>query len=129
MPTTDRKTNIAALLASLTSKMSMQPAIEPRATTADLVPVDKLYSQILTEPQLDAIAQIQEGLLMLAQVEKRINAVAIGAGLHDVRLFCAEAGILWGRLENILFDSSVAAARLRNDGWQPQATRKGRKVA
>lgn len=129
MPTTDRKKDIATLLAGLTSKMSMQPADESRRINADLVSVDTLYSKVLTDSQLDAIAQIQEGMQLIAQVEARINAVAIGVGLHDIRLFCAEVGLLNGRIEDMLFDSSVAAARLRNGGLQPKVASKGRAAA
>lgn len=127
--TAENRAALADLISGLTARLSAKPAEEPRRINADLVSVESLYSKVLTETQLDAIAQIQEGMQLIAQVEARINAVAIGAGLHDVRLFCAELGLMYGRLENLLFDSSVAAARLRNGGMQPQATRNGRAAA
>lgn len=102
-----------AAIAQLSAKMAM-PKDEAPKVRPDLVSVASLQAKILNAEQLDGIAQIQEAIQLIAELESRVNRIAIGCGLFDVRLFLAEVGLLAGQLENKLFDSGVAAAKLRN---------------
>lgn len=102
-----------AAIAQLSAKMAM-PKDEAPKVRPDLVSVASLQAKILTAEQLDGIAHIQEAIMLIAELESRVNRIAIGCGLSDVKLFLAEVGLLAGKLENKLFDSGVAAAKLRN---------------
>lgn len=101
-----------AAIAQLSAKLAM-PTDAPK-TRPDLVTVESLQAKVLTAEQLDGIAHMQEAIMLIAELESRVNRIAIGCGLFDVRLFLAEVGLLAGQLENKLFDSGVAAAKLRN---------------
>lgn len=102
-----------AAIAQLSAKMAM-PKDEAPKVRPDLVSVASLQAKILNAEQLDGIAHIQEAIQLIAELESRVNRIAIGCGLFDVRLFLAEVGLLADQLENKLFDSGVAAAKLRN---------------
>ncbi|KMJ54769.1 hypothetical protein ACG97_00315 [Vogesella sp. EB] len=118
---TDHRLQFLAAVSALAEKFAMsQPA--PSRRLPDLVSVESLTAQVLSPAQLDAIAQIQEGVRMIGQIEQRINVLAVGHEL-PVSLFLPQCGQLWAELEGRLFDSGVAAARLHNGAKAPAGRR------
>lgn len=118
---TDHRQEFLAAVQKLAEKFAMsQPA--PSRRLPDLVSVESLTAQVLSPAQLDAIAQIQEGVRMIGQIEQRINVLAVGNEL-PISLFLPQCGQLWADLEGRLFDSGVAAARLHNGAKAPVGRR------
>lgn len=107
----DHRATAMTAIAALVQKIT--PSTEQRVCRADLVSVESLADMVLSPQQLDAIAKIQESIVLIAELEQRVNTLAISEQL-GVQLFMPQVGRLWGDLENRLFDSGVAAARLHN---------------
>jgi hypothetical protein len=88
------------------------------ATPAFLESVQTLQSRVLTVTQLDALAQIQEAVRVIGQMQQAVNSLATLNRLPVRRVMLAEAGFLLHDIEGLLFDHNSAAARLRNGGVQ-----------
>lgn len=106
-----------AALATLSEKLIMsQPAAVPAPRVHGPVPVEALQAKCLTIPQLDAIAQIQDAVRVLAQMQGQINQLIVLHQLPTKALNLAEVGQMWHAFEGALFEHNCAAAKLRNDG-------------
>lgn len=78
--------------------------------------VRALQARVLSVPQLDALAQIQDAVRVIGQMQQAINSLATLNRLPVRSITLAEAGFLLHDIEGLLFDHNCAAARLRNGG-------------
>ncbi|UJB33730.1 hypothetical protein [Chromobacterium sp. Beijing] len=87
---------------------------EDRRAVQHLQSVRALQSKVLTLAQLEAIADVQDGLKVMAGVREQIVRLSAlhRLPLAGLGLGMAEMGQLWYQLETLLAESEHAAARL-----------------
>ncbi|WP_440029852.1 hypothetical protein [Chromobacterium amazonense] len=81
-----------------------------------LVAVDELQAKVLTPAQLDALADIQDAIKVLAQVERAINQQIVLNGLKLRQLAMHQPGMVIAAIENMLPEARIAEAKLLRGG-------------
>ncbi|WP_139794068.1 hypothetical protein [Chromobacterium violaceum] len=81
-----------------------------------LVAVDELQAKVLTPAQLDALADIQDAIKVLAQVERGINQQILLNGLQLRQLALHQPGMVIEAIENMLPEARIAEAKLLRGG-------------
>lgn len=110
MENVDHRQAFCAAVQKLNSRFAPPAAQKPRELVADPLPSPDL---VLSDSQLQTIEEIRDGLVLIAQLEKRMNLLAIQAGLNAA-LSLPQVGMFWSRIEDRLYVSASAASRLRN---------------
>ncbi|VEB41376.1 Uncharacterised protein [Chromobacterium violaceum] len=99
---------------------------EGRCSRPLLESVESLQAKVLTPAQLNALADIQDAIQVLAQVERAINQQILLHGLKLRPLALHQPGMMIEAIENMLPEARVAEAKLLRGGLplraeQPQA--------
>lgn len=86
--------------------------VDERRAVQHLQSVSALQSKVLTKAQLEAIADMQDGIKVIAGVREQIVRMAAMHRLPLKGLGMTGMGQLWYELETLLAESEHAAARL-----------------
>lgn len=80
------------------------------------VSVAEMQPRVLTLPQLEALAQIQDAMASIATLQAAINQLATLHALPVRRVGLVELGMLHAEIEALLWDSARTAELLKRGG-------------
>ncbi|WP_019102740.1 hypothetical protein [Chromobacterium haemolyticum] len=105
------------------TRQRLAAQVDERRAVRHLQSVRALQSKVLTKAQLDAIADMQDGIKVMAGVREQIVRMAAmhRLPLTGLGLGMTGMGQLWYQLETLLAESEHAAARLAAGAVEAEA--------